>query len=92
MQMITYRTTAIPIKSTPSHDLLIANKHLADICFVTESLLDSTRRLHPSILYENKHYVVYEDEIFWSRGGIVRICLLLSNIESLEFADFIESL
>lgn len=92
MQTITYGSTQIPIRSTSAHKMLISNKDLADICFVFELLLDSTRLLNPSMIYENKHYIEYDNIIYWTREGIIRICILLSNIESLEFADFIENL
>jgi hypothetical protein len=90
MQTLTYKSIEIPIKSTATHKLLISNKDLADICFVYEQLLDSTRVLNPSILYENTHYIKDDDMIYWTPKGIIRVCILLVNPEALKFADFIE--
>jgi len=92
MYTISYNFTQIPIKSTPTDKILISNKDLADICFVYELLVDSTRLLNPTMIYKNKHYVKDKDTIYWTAKGIIRICLLLSNPESLEFADFMENI
>jgi len=90
MQTLAYKSIEIPIKSTATHKLLISNKDLANICFVYEKLLDSTRILNLSILYENTHYIKYDDMIYWTHKGIIRACILLANPEALKFADFIE--
>lgn len=90
MQTITFNSFQLVIHTTKMCNFLISNEDFADVCFVFEKLIDMTRNLNPSILIEDKHYINIENKIFWTKEGIVRVCILLSNTEALDFANFIE--
>ena len=91
MNSIKYQNHIIPIYTNEKYDFLISNKDLADICMVFERLVDQTLYLNnESVLIEGKHYIEINEKRYWTKTGIVRICILLQNEEALDFGEFIE--
>lgn len=49
-------------------------------------------RPNKNSILKDKHYVFIDDICYWTKEGIIRVCILLNNDESIEFANFLESL
>ena len=92
MKPLIYISFQINIKSTPTYSFLIETKELAKVCYVFESLILQTKRLNTYILLENQHHTTINNTTYWTKEGIIRLALLLSNCESIEFANFLEKL
>jgi len=92
MKTLKFQSQKIQIHQTKNHPFLIENSHLENICVVFEHLINSTYNLNKFILKENHHFIYIESTRYWTKFGIIRMAILLQNVESLEFADFIEEL
>lgn len=90
MKTLEYKSQQIQIHQTKNHPFLIENSNLADICVVFEHLINSTYNLNNYILKVNHHFIYIKGTRYWTKFGIIRMAMLLQNVESLEFADFIE--
>ena len=80
MKTLTFKDNKIQIHQTKTHPFLIENSHLTDICVVFEHLINST--------YNLNKYILKKTTILF----ILRVQATGQNVESLEFADFIEEL
>jgi len=92
MKTLIFKNNKIQIHQIKNHPFLIENSHLADICVVFEHLINSTCNLNKYILKENHHFIYIDGIRYWTKFGIIRMAMLLQNVESLEFADFIEEI
>jgi len=92
IKRIIFQNIEIQVYQTKNHPFLIENSHLAEIFAVFEHLLNSTYNLNKFILKENYHFIYIDNTKYWTKFGIIRMAILLQNVESLEFADFIEEL
>ncbi len=90
MQSLIYKNCTLEIYQIKTNPYLLTLEDIANALDIYPKLITLTLETESFFFKQDFHYFKTNDEIYFSRVGIIRLAILIGSVEATEFALFCE--